>query len=94
MTSREEILRLADLARITIDEARVDALAKDFEEIVAYISHIQEVGDSVDETLAQQNVFREDENAHTAGAYTEPLLSALPRRKGKSVLVRKVISHD
>lgn len=97
MASKEEVARLATLARISIEENRMDALVHDFEEIIEYISHIQDVEIGALETGTSEkmvNVFREDANAHAPGEYTEAILASAPRKKGRSITVRKVISHE
>jgi len=97
MASKEEVVRLATLARISIEENRMDALVRDFEEIVEYISHIQDVEvDSLETSASEKitNVFREDRDAHIPGEYTEAILARAPRKKGRGITVRKVISHE
>jgi aspartyl/glutamyl-tRNA(Asn/Gln) amidotransferase C subunit len=97
MASKEEVVRLSTLARISIEESRMDALVRDFEEIIQYISHIQDVEINALQSGVPEktvNVFREDMGANTPGEYTEAILAGAPRKKGRSIAVRKVISHE
>ncbi|MBS4460957.1 MULTISPECIES: Asp-tRNA(Asn)/Glu-tRNA(Gln) amidotransferase subunit GatC [unclassified Facklamia] len=64
MTERDEILRVANLAKLTFDEANLDAFASEFGSIIELVEHLQEVDTTgVEPTYHGNdliNIFRED----------------------------------
>ncbi len=92
---KEELKKLANLARIEIDDKDSESLQGDMKAILKYISQIQEVsGENEEDAPAVgllHNVMREDENPHEAGIYTEVLLEAAPAREGDYVKVKKIL---
>ena len=93
MIRKEEVKKLAELSRIEVEDRELDALARDIESIVAYVSEITEVASEGVEADAGilRNVMREDGEPHESGAYTETLLSAAPHREDKYVRVKKIL---
>ena len=93
--SSDEVKKLANLARIALDDAEVAKLQGDLDAIVAYIDAVQKVpmpeGVSASPHLDLQNVMREDENPHESGIYTEDMLSQAPKREGNFLEVKKIL---
>lgn len=96
-TPVETVERLAALARIALPEERKEALAAEFEQVLAYIAQLDHL------TLAQDgtpplpplhNVFREDANAYESGTWTEHIVDAFPAKAGDALTVKKIIAHD
>ena len=91
--NNEEIKRLADLAKIRIDDADVSQYAKDFEGILEYIDLISSV--DIDEVTHSRNpndnVMRNDDDAYTPGEFTDVLLNEAPQREDSYVKVKKVL---
>lgn len=92
-----EIEKLARLARINVTDEEKTRLRDEFEEILGYISQIQELesasissGGEVS-TRKARTALREDEVSHEPGEHTETLLSLAPRRKGQYVEVKKIL---
>ncbi len=91
---KEEILHLAELARLNITDDELEAYKKDFEGILGYISSIQEVDVPLQEhyeTSVNQNILREDEHPCEAGRFTEDILHEAPDREGDYFKVKKVL---
>lgn len=64
MISREELLKLAALARLKLDESEIERFQKDIAEMLAYVKTLEEVDTSGIEPQLQAliagNVLRED----------------------------------
>ncbi len=97
MISKEEVQKLAELARLEISEGEVEALQKDISKILDYVGQVSAVPALEGRDSSVQNVMRPDtpreENdplAHTRDA----ILAELPKREGDYALVRKIISKD
>ena len=93
MISTADIKKLAELARIEIQEKETEALAKDVEGIVAYVKQVQEIPaqKSIPGRRDIANVFRADKNPHETGAYTDTLLSAAPEKENGFIRVKKIL---
>lgn len=102
MITREEVLRLAALARLDIPENQVESTRKDIEAILAYVGKIDEATEKlkasgvgseqgVVDTHIVKNALREDGNAHEAGIYTADILGAAPAREGDYLKVKKIL---
>lgn len=94
MISREEVLKLAELARLKLGEGEVEALQKDISSILEYVGQVSSLPSSSEApTMAIRNVMREDSPARTLGE-REALLKAFPTREGDYNVVRKIIQKD
>ncbi|MBX4195654.1 Asp-tRNA(Asn)/Glu-tRNA(Gln) amidotransferase subunit GatC [Candidatus Parcubacteria bacterium] len=92
--NKEEVLKLAKLARIEISSEEAESLAHEFEAILKYVGEIKGArlkGTGGKEKPLLRNVMREDVNPHESGIYTEALLNAAPKRKGQYVSVKKIL---
>jgi aspartyl-tRNA(Asn)/glutamyl-tRNA(Gln) amidotransferase subunit C len=98
MISKEDILKLAELARIQLSDEEVASLQKDMTTILDYVGQVQAAAQEDQKTAPLvHNVMREDmprsENDILTGK-RESLLSALPKREGDYAVVRKIIQKD
>ena len=91
--TRDQVLHLAQLSSIQLDDAEVDALATDLGNIVDYITQLEELNtDGVEPTYqvtGLQNVWREDEAV--SGLSREQLLAVAPEVVDGSIKVPKVL---
>lgn len=99
MATREDVKKLAALARIEVAESELDAFVKDFDAILAYVGQLEKLdlpdGEAGGEaTPALRNVMREDGEPHAPAAYTEKIAEQFPAREGDSLVVKQVISHE
>jgi aspartyl-tRNA(Asn)/glutamyl-tRNA(Gln) amidotransferase subunit C len=96
MIKREDVQKLASLARIRIDEAETDSIVNELDAIVGYVSEVQKVDtDSLtgeERVGLLRNVMREDENAYEDKAFTEDILAEAPQTDGKFLRVKKILS--
>ncbi len=92
--TREEILHLAQLARIDLCEAEIERFTKEFSDILAYVDQVKGLareGSLEPAVGVVHNVFREDQAPHEGGIYTDDLLAAAPMREGGYVKVKKIL---
>lgn len=96
MASADDVKRLAALARIEVAHDELEKLSKEFESILAYVGQIETLSVDGDAAVrpAVRNVMRADENPHEPGIYTESLVGQFPAKKGNSLEVKQIISHD
>jgi len=96
MATKEEVQKLAALARIKIAGPELEKFTSEFDAILAYVGQLEElelpqVGE---EKPALRNMMREDGSPHAAFAYTEKLAEQFPAREGDALSVKQIISHE
>ena len=94
---KKDILHLATLSRIRIDDEEALALQTDIEAVLAYVSEINSITADVSLTKkegAVYNVFREDSVENMPGEFTERLLNEAPHTKGRFLEVKKILQID
>jgi len=95
--NKEEILKLGEMARIGISDAEAQALGRDIDAVLEYVSVVNDI--TAKEGLTKKvgavyNVFREDEITVEPGSHTEALLAEAPKvRKGR-LEVKKILNTD
>lgn len=109
MISKEKIQNLAQLARLTLDEAEVASLQKDISNILEYVGQLS--GDKTVSTAPEdvrgwsadtvlppvRNVMREDTPRRADDPLAdkrESIVSQFPKREGDYNVVRKIIQKD
>ena len=90
---REEVEKLAELARIKIAPKELDELTKDIESILSYVSEIQNVAaEAPAPALGEHyNVAREDKEPHERGLYTKDVLEEAPSQKDNFIKVKRIL---
>lgn len=88
---REQVEKLAKLARISIPEEEIDAIASDFGTILGFIDRISavDIQNTTDANFEAVNVFREDVVAPIVPQHD--LVAAAPEHTDGFVKVAKVI---
>lgn len=97
MASTDEVKKLASLARLSFDDAAIEAYAKDFENIIGYVSKLSELDiktSSGNTVGAVHNAFRDDVNPHLKSTNTEVIVEQFPKKKNGYLSVKKIISYD
>jgi aspartyl-tRNA(Asn)/glutamyl-tRNA(Gln) amidotransferase subunit C len=91
--TREEVLHVADLARLSLDPETVDRVTRQLNNILAYVEKLQEVDTSGVPPMAHAtpvyNVFREDE-ATPCLSREEGLANAPAQEEGTFVVPRVI----
>ena len=91
--SREEVLRIARLARLGLTEAEVDRFSEQLSNILENFEILQQVDTSdvppTAQSIALQNVMRSDEIAPSLPS--SEILANAPRKEGNCFRVRAVL---
>ncbi len=91
--SREDVLHVAELARLSLGPEEVELFTRQLNDILAYVEKLQELDTSGVEPLAHVipvfNAFREDEVRE--GLPLEEALGNAPAREEGNFLVPRVI---
>ena len=95
MISREELLKLAALARLQLDESEIERFQKDIAEMLEYVKTLDEVDTSSIEpqlqALVAGNVLRED--VAQPSLPVEEALKNAPERVDNYFKVPKVVDN-
>lgn len=94
MISKEDIKKLADLARIEVSDKEAENLTGEIGSILDYVGQVQKVAGTDDvgvEVGFVKNVFREDENPTESGAYSKELIAEFPEKEGDYLKVKKIL---
>ena len=91
--TREEVLHVADLARLTLVPAEIELFTRQLNDILAYVEKLQELDTAGVEPLAHVipvfNVFRED--VVSQGLDRESALDNAPAREEGTFVVPRII---
>ena len=93
--TKDEVIKVAQLARLELNESEINNHAKQLEKILEYIKQLEKIDtDNVPSTtraIEVINVFRKDENKNSD--CTQELLELGPSREDKYFKVPKIISE-
>ena len=93
--TKEEVKKVANLARLELDEDEINNHASQLEKILEYVKQLEKIDtDDVSCTtraIEVKNVFRKDENE--ISDCTEELLELGPSREDKYFKVPKIINE-
>lgn len=94
--SRQDVAKVALLARLALTDEELDRMTGELSKIVGFVSQLGELDTSAVEPLAHpletKNVFRADEPA--ASLTTEQALASAPRHDGSCFLVPAVLGES
>jgi len=101
-----DIEKLALLARIKLVPDEKERIQNEFEEILGYISKLQNLSrsageadideESVDKTAkisGVENITREDDDPHQVGAFSKDLLKVAPTNEKGYVKVKQILEQ-
>lgn len=92
--SKEDVLKLARLARLRLSDSEVEKFQKELTAIISYVEQLDSVDTQGIEPTYQitglTNVTRADDEVNY-GVTQEELLSNLPNRDGNYIKVRRMI---
>jgi aspartyl-tRNA(Asn)/glutamyl-tRNA(Gln) amidotransferase subunit C len=87
--TREEVLHIATLSRIELQEGEIPGLIKNLEETLSYAARVQEIAAGTAHAISKNiNVYREDVVVPTD---PKPLLANAPKREENYVVVPVVL---
>jgi aspartyl/glutamyl-tRNA(Asn/Gln) amidotransferase C subunit len=94
---KDKVLSLAKLARIKLSDEEALGLSHEFESILNYVGEVKgienldKVANFDKEDFLLHNIFRNDNEMHESGIYTEKLLNEAPGREGNYIKVKKIL---
>lgn len=97
MISKEEIKKLADLARISLEDGEIEKLRGEMNAILDYVGQVKSVAgeEKAGEISEHYNVMREDGSpdrpAAESGTRSKELIEEFPEKKGDYLKVKKII---
>ena len=92
MISKEEVKKIADLARIRLSLKEMEKMTQELGSILGYVEQVKEMSDvSTKNEEILKNVFREDENINESGFFTKKVLDLAPRKEGDYIKVKKIL---
>ena len=96
MATKEEVKKLAALARIRVADSELEKFTSEFDAILAYIGQLEklELPQGGGEKSALRNVMREDGEPHAASAYTKKLTAQFRASEDDALSVKQIITHD
>ena len=95
MLTQEDVLHIAELARIDLTEEEVSKYQKDLSAILAYFEQLQTVDtdhvDTIGHITGISNVYREDRAKEFGDLGREWILKNVPKRKDDYIQVKAVL---
>jgi len=97
MISREDIVKLANLSRLSLSDEEIVRMQGEMTNILAYVDKLKSAaGKETGPVMSvNKNVMREDANPHEGGIYTDKLIGLAPKKAetpdGKFVKVKKIL---
>jgi len=92
---RDEVLKVASLARLTLTEAEIDEYGRQLTDILGYVETLNELdlqdAEPMPHAVDERNVFRADERA--ASLPREQALSNAPKTDGQYFLVPQILEQ-
>lgn len=90
--TKDEIMILAKLSRLTIYEHELPELQKHVEDVLTYARRVTEVArDVTDVVPGPSNVFRDDQ---VVPVDVEPIMAQAPEREGNYFVVPRILEHN
>jgi aspartyl-tRNA(Asn)/glutamyl-tRNA(Gln) amidotransferase subunit C len=95
--NKEEIKKIADLARLEISEEESEKLAGEIDSILGYVDQIKNAEISDDgsriESASVRNVMVEDGEPHEVGLNTKALINEVPDAQDNLIKVKKILNN-
>lgn len=103
MATIKEVKKLAELARIRVEDSKLEKFTGEFDAILAYVGQLERLDLPVASGTppALRTIMRPDGKPHATGLYTKRLTEQFPARlpagqasEGVYLEVKQIISHD
>lgn len=97
--NKEEVKKIADLARLEISDEESEKMAGEIDSILGYIDQIKNAEiDSSDsksriENAGVRNIMREDKDPHLKGENTKDLIEETPDSQDNLIKVNKILNN-
>lgn len=95
MATTDDVKKLAELARISVPQDRLEKFAAEFDQILSYVGQLDDLSVTKgDPLLPYENIMRRDEDPTPPGTWTRALVEQFPEKEGDYLVVKQIISHD
>ena len=98
MLTKEEVKKIASLARIGIDEKEVSKYQKDISAILDHFKELEELDtknvEPIEHITGKNNIYRKDERDAQISMEREAILKNSPNQKDNYVKVKSVLSYE
>jgi len=95
MINKQEIIRIASLARIGMDSKELKKIQKDMSSILNYFDLLKKVDVSqvspTSHSVLVENIMREDKKKEENVNLTNDLIKAAPQKKARYIKVKSVL---
>jgi len=95
MLTKQDIDKLAELARLGLSDEEKAGLERDLSSILGYVSELEKAQVTFSDQLIDPNLtintMRDDGDAHAPGLYTDALLANTPKRQGQYLSVKPIL---
>jgi len=95
--NKEEIKKIADLARLEISDEESGKFATEIDSILSYIDQLKEAKVSEDSSRIEnanvRNVMIEDGEPHSKGENTKALIDEAPDSQDHLIKVKKILNN-
>lgn len=92
--SREDVLKLARLARLALDDTEIESFRKELESVLKYVEQLRDVDTAglkpTTQVTGLKNVMRDD-SVVDYGVSHEDLLKLAPARQDDEIKVKRMI---
>lgn len=88
--TKEELIKLAQAANLSLDDDEIPGLVKRLESVLAYAAYLQEFQDSGKSLPQASNIVREDV---VIEAQVEPLLALAPEHEQQFYVVPAILKQ-
>lgn len=93
--TKEEIMHLSTLSRISLSDQEAEELNQEIDSILEYVGQVNDIAATVEKKVGPVfNVFREDEITNEPGSCTPELTEAFPDNDGPYLKVKKILNPD
>ena len=81
------------MCRIELSDNEKEDLLTEMDSILTFVKQVQEANTEEIKPKAGnlKNIFREDENPHKSGEFTDDILNEAPKTEGKYFKVKKIL---
>ncbi len=95
MLTKDDIKKVAVMARINVSENETDVLRENMNSILGYISSLEDISGSVSpeerDTAFVRNVMRSDDNPHDKDQWSDALLKEAPKVQDNQIKVKTIL---
>ena len=96
MITKDDVKKLAELARIQMSEEETATFGAEIDSILGYVGQISKLASDIKPGSSEMNqdvynIWRDDNNANKGGVYREDLLKSAPDRQGNYLKVKKIL---